>query len=108
MTSICVPPAETTITTDHLDVCLVDVAARLKACRLRLNPGKTWVMWLGYVQQLAKVRLHDVPVLSSQLRVADTVRGTLVSLLIVSCQCLYVLQPSVVDDTISCGNSRDA
>jgi len=32
-------------------------------------------MWLGSVQQLTKVRLDDVPVLSSQLKVADTVRN---------------------------------
>jgi len=33
------------------------------------------VMWLGSARQLAKVRLDDVPVLSSQLTVVDTARN---------------------------------
>jgi len=32
-------------------------------------------MWLESAQQLVKVRLDDVPVLSSQLRVVDTARN---------------------------------
>jgi len=32
-------------------------------------------MWLGSAEQLAKVRLDDVPMLSSQLRVVDTVKN---------------------------------
>jgi len=46
-----VPPAS--IATDCLDACLIDVEAWLKAGRLRFNPCKTQVMWLGSVQQLA-------------------------------------------------------
>jgi len=70
-----VPAAEATIATDRLDVCLVNVEARLKASRLRLNPSKTPVMWLGSAHQFAKVRFDDVPVLSSQLRVIDIARN---------------------------------
>jgi len=72
---ICEPPAEATIATDRLDECLVDVEAWLKARRLRLNPSKSQLMWLGSAQQLAKVRLDGVPVLSSQLGVVDTARN---------------------------------
>jgi len=64
--------AVATIAYDHFDACLVDVEAWLKASRLRLRPSKTQVMKLGSAQQLAKVRLDDVPVLSSQLSVVDT------------------------------------
>jgi len=67
-------------------------------------------MWLGTAQQLTKVLLDDVPVLSSQLRVVDTARN-LTSLLIVNCQCLHMLQQHFVAATTSCGNcghSRDA
>ena len=32
-------------------------------------------MWLGSDKQLAKVRLHDIPVLSSQIRVVDAARN---------------------------------
>jgi len=37
-------------------------------------------MWLGSAQQLAKVQLDDVPVLSSQLRVVDTARNLYIQL----------------------------
>jgi len=69
---LCAAGGTYTIATDHLDASLVDVEAWLKASRLRLNLSKTQVMWLGSGQQLAKVRLDDVPMLSSQLSVVDT------------------------------------
>ena len=68
-------PTEVSIATDRLDACLVDVEAWLKASRLRLNPSKTQVMWLGSAQQLAKVNLDEVPVLTSQVSVVDTARN---------------------------------
>jgi len=64
-------------------------------------------MWHGTAQQLAKVQLDDVPVLSSQLRVVDTAMNLGV---IVDSQ-LHMSQQSVVAATISCGNcghSRDS
>jgi len=102
---ICLLPADATIATDHLDECLVNIDAWLKASRLRLNPSKT--PWLEYAHQLAKVRLDDVPVLSSQLRVVNTARN-LGIVLIVNCQCLHMLQQSVVAAYINCGHSRYA
>ena len=44
----------------------------LKASRLRLNPTKTQVMWLGSPQQLAKVNVSDVPVASARINVSET------------------------------------
>jgi len=70
-----VPPADASVAIDRLNACLVDVEAWLKASRLRLNPSKTQVMWLGSSQQLAKVRIDEVTVLSSQVRVADAARN---------------------------------
>ena len=61
------PPADAAVAVDRLGACLVDVEAWLKASRLRLNPSKTQVMWLGSAQQLAKVQLVEIPVLSSQV-----------------------------------------
>jgi Reverse transcriptase (RNA-dependent DNA polymerase) len=72
---LCVPPAEASVAADRLGMRLVDVEDWLKANRLRLNPSKTQVMWTGSAQQLAKVRLHEVPVLSSQIRVVDAARN---------------------------------
>ena len=70
-----VPPADAAVAVDRLGACLVDVEAWLKASRLRLNPSKTQVMWLGSAQQLAKVQLVEIPVLSSQVRVVDAARN---------------------------------
>jgi len=35
-------------------------------------------MWLGSAQQLAKLRLDEVPVLSSQVKVVDTAKNLVV------------------------------
>ena len=48
---------------------------RLKASRLRRNPSMTQVMWLGSAQQLVKVPLSEIPVLSSPICVAATARN---------------------------------
>jgi len=55
--------------TNGLDACPVDVEAWLKVSGwLRLKPNKTQVNWLGSAQQLAKVRLDEIPLLASQGR----------------------------------------
>ena len=63
------------VAVDRLSACLVDVEAWLKASRLRLNPSKTQVMWLGSAQQLAKVQFVKIQVLSSQVRVVETAKN---------------------------------
>jgi len=45
----------------------------MKAGRLRLNAFKTQVMWLGTSQQLAKITVRDVPLLSAVVIVIDSV-----------------------------------
>jgi hypothetical protein len=67
-----VPPSEASVATDRFKACLIDVKAWLKASRLRLNPGKTQVTWLGSAQQLAKARIDEVPVLSSRVKNVDS------------------------------------
>ena len=42
--------------------------------RLRLNQTKTQVMWLGSSQQLDKIAIKEVPLLSSHVTVIDTAR----------------------------------
>jgi len=59
----------------RLTACLVDIEAWLKASRLRLNPTKTQVMWLGSLQQLAKVNVSEVPVASARINVSETARN---------------------------------
>jgi len=48
----------------RLAECLDDIEAWLKASRLRLNPTKTQMMWLGSAQHLARVNMSEVPVAS--------------------------------------------
>ena len=55
-------------------LCLADIEAWLRASRVRLNPSKTQVMWLGSSQQLAKLDISQVHVLLSCLRIQDTAR----------------------------------
>jgi len=43
--------------------------------RLRLNPAKTQVIWLGSKQLVDKVDIIDVPVMSTTVRTADSVRN---------------------------------
>jgi len=52
---------------DRLAVCLADMGAWLKESRLRLNPTKTQVMWLGSHQRLARLDIDEMPVLSSTI-----------------------------------------
>ena len=54
---------------DRFAMCLADIEPWLRASRLRLNPTKTQITWLGSSQQLAKLDITHVRVLSSYLRV---------------------------------------
>ena len=58
----------------QLSTCLVNVEAWLKASRLRLNPAKTQVMWLGSQHLLSRLDIVHVPILSSCIRVQNTAR----------------------------------
>jgi len=51
---------DASVTVERLDECLVDVKIWRRASRLRLNPTKTQVMWLGSGQQLTKVDTDEV------------------------------------------------
>jgi len=44
----------------------------MTASRLRLNPSKTPVMWQGSSQQLDKINIRDVPLLSASVTVVNT------------------------------------
>ena len=52
--------------------CLDDVAAWMSASRLRLNPAKTEVLWLGSKYQVDMIVIQHVPVLSTSVKVANT------------------------------------
>ena len=46
----------------------------MRASRLRLNPTKTQVMWLGSGQQLKHVGINKIPVLSPSVSVVENAR----------------------------------
>ena len=62
------------VAVDRFAACLVDIESWLRASRLRLNPAKTQIMWLGSSQLLARLDIAEVRVLSSCIRVQDTAR----------------------------------
>ena len=47
----------------QLSDCIRDVAAWMGANRLRLNPQKTQLIWLGSRQQLEKITTGDIHIL---------------------------------------------
>ena len=58
-------PAKDAVTAaDRLSTCVTDINDWMTANRLRLNPTKTQVMWLGS-QQLDKIAIREVPLLST-------------------------------------------
>jgi len=54
--------------------CLTDVGEWMGSSRLRLNPTKTQVMWMGSKQRLQKIDIGEIPVMSSTVRTMDTPR----------------------------------
>jgi len=49
--------------------CLHDVEVWMSASRLRLNPSKTVVLWLGSRHVIDKLAIHEVQVLSSTVKI---------------------------------------
>jgi len=45
----------------------------MSASRLRLNPMKTEVVWLGASQQVSRSNISDIPMLSTAIKVAESV-----------------------------------
>ena len=56
----------------RLTACIADINDWTKASRLRWNPTKTQIMWLGTSQQLEKITVRDLPLLSTVMTVVDS------------------------------------
>ena len=54
--------------------CVHDVNEWMRASRLRLNPSKTQVMWMGSSRQLVHVDIRDIPVLAASVPVVESAR----------------------------------
>ena len=57
--------------------CVSDVGVWMSSSRLRLNSSKTQAIWLGHKNQIDRVNINGVPVLSSSVSTADSVRDLL-------------------------------
>jgi len=100
-------------------VCVHDVNKWMIACRLRLNPTKMQVMWLGSDQQLKHVDINDISVLSITVLVVESARdlGVIIDSGLTLNACRVALSGRVlstpattpartVDDDGSCKNRR--
>jgi len=56
-------------------VCVHGVGEWMRASRLRLNPTKTQVMWLGSCQQLKHIDINDIVVLLITVLVVESTCG---------------------------------
>jgi len=54
--------------------CIDDINTWLSVNRLRLNPTKTQIMWLGSKQQLLKIPVNEFVMRSTTIKAVDTVR----------------------------------
>ena len=71
---ISTPVDDAAAAVDRFPVCLDDLEAWLSSSRLRLNPAKMHVLWLGSKYQLLKLSIQDLPVLSASIKIVDTAR----------------------------------
>ena len=71
---VSVSPGDASAAATKLSACLMEVNRWMSASRLRLNPTKTQVMWLGSSQQLQKVSINDIFILTTHVRVSETAR----------------------------------
>jgi len=69
------PAKDAAATVARLSVAITDINDWMKAGRLRLNPSKTQVMWLGTKRQLDKITFKDIPLLSTVVPVVDSARN---------------------------------
>jgi len=92
---VCVsaPANDAATVVTSLSACIADINDWMKASRLRLNPSKTQVMWLGTSQQLAKMSRCCPPCLQSSIQ-----RVISASSLTVNCVWTSRSPPSAVVD----------
>ena len=71
--------SDITLAVHCLAVCIADVNNWMSASRLRFNPSKTEIMWLGAGNLLQQIDISDIPVLSLPPSESCSRRVTLVS-----------------------------
>jgi len=87
---ISVPVSDAATAVQRIIVFIKEMNSWLSASRLRLNPANTEVMWLGSRQQINQVDVSEILIRRQESRSLSR-RGTLASLLTVSCRCRHTL-----------------
>ena len=67
--------ADATDLVNRFSVCIDRINHWMKSNRLRLNADKTQIIWIGTRQQLAKMNITAIPVLSKEVKIASTVNN---------------------------------
>ncbi len=62
------------LTIDRFSSCMVDVNDWFSASRLRLNPSKTQVLWLGPKYGISRLTVREIPVVTASVQVSDSAR----------------------------------
>jgi len=74
-TYVHVTVSNTASAVQNFATCICDINERMRASRLRLNPAKAQAMWLGLLQQLRQVDVHDILILSTKVKVVESARN---------------------------------
>jgi len=100
------PADDATAALASLSADITDINDWMKASRLRLNPSKKQVMWLGTKQQLDKIIIKNVPLLSTVVTVVDSALdlGIIIDSKLSMDAHVAALPLSAAVATISCGN----
>ena len=70
---ISVPAADASAAVQRFATCVERIDAWMGSNRLKLNADKTQVIWTGTRQQLAKINIDEIQLLSATVHVSDTV-----------------------------------
>ena len=65
---------EAPLAVQRFTACVVAINDWMSASRLKLNPTKTEVLWLGSSHQLSQIGINDIPLLSMTTRVVESAR----------------------------------
>jgi len=71
---ITAPANDATAAVARLSAAIADINDWMKTSQLQLNQSKTQVMWLGTKQQLDKIVIEDVLLLSTVVTVVESAR----------------------------------
>jgi len=71
-TYISTPISDEAFSVDRLTACVRAINNWMSASRLKLNPSKTEILWLGSSQQLGQIATTDIPFQSTMIRVGES------------------------------------